>query len=90
MHPERRSVFESVQRVRDGNEPHRHLPFARHTMRIPEQDFYALVRLFPGLIAHDPAEKNAAWEAFEKSPLSEPYRVGKLVRGVIKQGLIIK
>lgn len=90
MHPERRSVLESVQRVRDGNEPHRHLPFARHTMRIPEQDFYALIKLYPGLIALDPAEKNAAWEAFEKSPFAEPYMVGKRVRGVIKNGLIIK
>lgn len=87
--PERRLVLESVAAVRNGVQPHRHLAWARHSMRIPEWDFYALVRLYPGLIAQDPAEKTAAWEEFEKSPLSEPYRVGKTVRGVIKNGLII-
>lgn len=91
MHPNRRVVLESVKRVRDGLEAHRNPSFARHTMRIPEQDFFALRKLFPDLANHhDPDAQRAAWDQFEKSPLSEPYRVGKLVRGVIRQGVIKK
>lgn len=88
--PERRQILDSVAAVRNGVQPHRHLKWARHSMRIPEKDFYALIRLYPGLIAQDPAEKTAAWEEFERSPFSEPYRVGQIKRGVIKNGLIIK
>lgn len=91
MHPNRRVVLESVQRVREGNEPHKHAPFARHTMRIPEQDFFALLKLYPALNNfHDPEAQRAAWDQFEKSPFSEPYRVGRIVRGVIKNGVIAK
>lgn len=70
--------------------PHRHAPFARHTMRIPESDFYAIVKLYPGLMASDPDELSAAWAAFEKSPISQKYHVGRTVRGVTKNGLILK
>jgi len=90
MRPERQSVFESVKRVREGLESHKHMPFARHALRIPEQDFYALVKLYPALLAVDPMEKTAAWEHFERGPFAEPYRVGKLVKGVIKNGVIKK
>lgn len=91
MHPNRRVVLESVKRVRDGNEAHRHAPFARHTMRIPEQDFFAIVKLFPDLMCHsDPERQRAAWDQFEMSPLSEPYRIGRIVRGVISNGVIKK
>jgi len=90
MLPERQAILESVQRVREGVDPHRHAPFARHTMRIPEQDFYALLRLYPDLASKDIAVKSAAWEAFERSPFSEPYRVGKIARGVIRNGIIGK
>lgn len=90
MRPERQLILEGIRRVREGNEPHRHLPFARHTLRVPIPDFYALKMLYPGLDAIDPLEKTAAWEAFERSAFSEPYRVGKIVKGVIKNGIIIK
>lgn len=91
MHPNRRVVFESVKRVREGNEPHKHAPFARHTMRIPEQDFFALRRLYPDLANfNDPEAQRAAWDRFERSAFSEPYRVGRIVRGVIKNGVILK
>ena len=86
----RLAVLESVKRVREGIDPHRHAPFARHTMRIPEQDFYALLKLYPDLMAHDPERKQAAWDRFEHSAFSEAYRVGKIVRGVVKQGIILK
>lgn len=91
MHPNRRAVFESVQRVREGNEAHKHAPFARHTMRIPEQDFFALRKLYPDLANfNDPDAQRAAWDRFEKSAFSEPYRVGRVVRGVVKNGVISK
>lgn len=91
MHPNRRVVFESVQRVREGNEPHRQLSWARHTMRIPEQDFFALRKLYPDLSnAHDPEAQRAAWDRFERSAFSEPYRVGRIVRGIVKNGVILK
>jgi hypothetical protein len=91
MHPNRRVVFESVKRVRDGNEGHKHAPFARHTMRIPEQDFFALRKLYPDLANfNDPDAQRAAWDRFEKSAFSEPYRVGRVVRGVVKNGVILK
>lgn len=90
MRPERQAVLESVQRVREGVDAHNHMPFARHAFRIPEQDYYALLRLYPALSATDPLEKTAAWEAFEKSPFSEPYRVGAIKRGIIKNGVIKK
>lgn len=89
MNPERQAILESVARVRNGVDPHRHLNFAQHRTRIPEWDFYALLRLYPGLNAVDPHERSAAWEEFDRSPFSEPYRVGKIVRGVIKNGIII-
>lgn len=89
MRPERQTVLNSVARVRAGIDPHRHMPFGQHVMRIPEQDFYALCKFYPALMATDPHEKSAAWEAFEKSPFSEPYRVGRIVKGVTKNGLIL-
>jgi hypothetical protein len=90
MNPERLAIFESVKRVRDGIDAHRNPSFAQHVHRIPEQDFYVLLRLFPGLSASDPHEKSAAWEAFDKSPLSEPYRVNKHFKGRVLNGNLIK
>lgn len=91
MNPARLRILESVKRVRDGNESHKHAPFARHTMRIPEQDFHALRKLYPDLANYnDPAAQLAAWEHFERTPFAEKYRVGRIFRGVIKNGVIAK
>jgi hypothetical protein len=89
MSPERRAALEAIAQIRVGNVAHRHLPWARHTLRIPEWDYYALVRLYPGLNALDPVERSAAWEQFEKSPFSEPYRIGRISKGVVRNGLIL-
>lgn len=89
MNPTRQAILESVKRVREGNEPHRHAPFARHTLRIPEQDFYALLKLYPNLANwKNPEARRAEWDRFERSAFAEPYRVGRIVRGVVKNGLI--
>lgn len=90
MTPGRREILEINHKCRQGEIPHRHPKFARHMFRIPEQDFYALRRLYPGLAAIDPQELTAAWEEFERSPFSEKYRIAKIFRGVIKNGVIIK
>ena len=91
MNPTRRAVLESVKRVREANETHKHAPFARHTMRIPIEDYRALVMLIPALGDYDnPENQQRAWDAFELSPLSAPYRVGAIHRGVIKNGAITK
>jgi hypothetical protein len=87
--PTRLAILESVARVRNGIDPHRHAPVARHTMRRPERDFYALRKLYPDLTSHDLEKQQAAWDAFERSPFSEAYRVGAIKRGVIKNGIII-
>jgi len=83
-------ILKTVQAVREGVLPHRHAPsgVGRHMFRIPEQHFYVLLRLFPNLNALDPELKQKAWEAFELSPFSEAYRIGRLHRGVIKNGKI--
>lgn len=86
----RHELLKAVQRVREGVDPHRHAPFAQHTMRIPERDFWALTRLYPDLISPNREINEAAWNRFEKSPFSEPYRVGRIVHGVTKNGIIIK
>jgi hypothetical protein len=90
MRPDRFAVLDQVRRVREGIDPHRHAPFAQHTMRIPEHDFYALCKLYPDLISTDPDAKQAAWARLESSAFADPYRVGRVVRGVTKNGLLVK
>lgn len=86
---QRRAILESVQRVREGVDPHRHAPFAQHRMRIPEGDYYALARLFPGLTASDPDARAAGERDLYNSPLGEKYHVGKTRKGVVRNGLIL-
>jgi hypothetical protein len=90
MRPDRFAVLSEVQRVREGIDEHRHLPWAQHTMRIPEHDFYALCKLYPDLTSTDINAKNAAWARLEASAFAEPYRIGKVVRGVTRNGVIKK
>lgn len=88
--PARFAVLKSVQRVREGVDPHKHAPFARHTLRIPERDFWAIVKLYPALISKDAEQRQAEWDRFEQSAFAEPYRVGKITRGIIRNGIITK
>ena len=87
---ERRILLETVARVRNGSDTHRHAPIGRHMLRIPVEDYKALLTLFPMLNSPDPFQQSAAWESFERSPFAEKYRVGKIVHGVIKNGVISK
>jgi hypothetical protein len=86
--PARHAILKSVQRVREGVDPHRHAPFARHTLRIPERDFYALLKLYPHLTAKDADTRQAEWDRFERSAFAEPYRVGKITRGIVRNGIV--
>lgn len=88
--PAKRQIFEINKGARDGTIPHRNPDFGQHTLRIPMADFVALYKLYPGLIARDPEEKSAAWEAFHNSPFAERYRVNRLSRGYLYNGDIIK
>jgi len=85
-----RDLLDINKGARDGTIPHRNPEFAQHTLRIPMDHFVALYRLYPGLIARDPAERSAAMEAFHNSPFAEPYRINRLSRGYLHNGLIIK
>jgi hypothetical protein len=87
---EKRELLDINKGARDGTIPHRNPNFAQHTLRIPVEDFAALYRLYPGLIARDPEEKSAAWEAFHNSSFAEPYRLNRLSRGYLHNGEIIK
>lgn len=88
--PGKRQILEINKGAREGVIPHRNPAFGQHMLRVPEEDFWALYRLYPALIALDPAERSAAWEAFHNSPFAEPYRVNRLSRGYLHNGLIIK
>jgi hypothetical protein len=91
MRDARKVVFEANQRVREGTQGHRNMPCAEHMLRIPEQDYYALLRLFPNLNNNrDAMAREDEWKRFMVSPLSEPYRVSKVSKGIRKQGVILK
>ena len=90
LNQDHRELLDINKGARDGTIAHRNPEFGQHTLRIPMDHFTALSKLYPGLIASDPAEKSAAWEAFHNSPFAEPYRINKLSRGYLHNGIIIK
>ncbi len=90
MNKHRQVVFETNQKVRDGVQGHRHPTFAEHMLRIPEQDYYALLKIFPNLNNNQqPMAREDEWKRFMASDYSLPYRVYKTHKGIRKNGLII-
>lgn len=90
MRAERFNVFDANKKVREGTLGHRQMPCAEHALRIPEQDYYALLRLYPNLNNNrQPMAREDEWKRFMASAFSEPYRVYRTVKGVRKQGLIL-
>lgn len=73
--PLRSQILELNQSLRGALDQMGHLEDGTIMGRIPEGDFYILMRRFPELNSTDPAENNAAWEKFWRDPVSEPYRV---------------
>lgn len=87
--PKRRQVLEENKRARDGVDPApRNIGssdgFGRVAMRIPEFDYPFICAMFPGLKSRNNEERHREWQRFAKSPLSEPYRVGRTIKRVIK------
>lgn len=79
----RKAVFAANRQVREGTGPRpRRLDCGETTFRIPEQDFFALRRLFPALASLDGEERFAAWRRFARSPFAEQYRVTRSPRQV--------
>lgn len=85
MSTERQQILETLAAVRAGQTPARDAPFARHMLRIPTQDFQAIKLLYPGLMSLDPTEATKEWERFERSAFAEPYRVRRIVKGVLRR-----
>lgn len=84
--PRRQAILESNHRMREGIDPG---PrdfgsdggFGRVQFRIPEFDYPFIKVMFPDIAAKDSATRTKGWQQFAKSPLSEPYKVGRKVRG---------
>lgn len=73
----RQRQLESIRDVRDGRVTPNKLDFAEHVMRIPEQDYYALLQIFPDLNSTDAKTQKAEWERFFKSDFALAYRVAR-------------
>lgn len=73
--PLRSQVLELNQTLRGAQEQMGHLDCGSLTMRIPEGDFYILLRRFPELNSTDPETNKRAWEWLERQPFAEKYRV---------------
>jgi hypothetical protein len=72
---DRREGLERNRALREGRDAIRKLDSGYVALNIPEQDFYALRKLYPDLTAPDHEVRRKAWQAFVASPFSEPYRV---------------
>jgi len=83
--PARHAILESNHRMREGLDEGAinfgtDGGFGRVSLRIPLFDYPFICVMFPDLKAPDSHVRHKAWQAFTKSPLSEPYRVGKKIR----------
>ena len=84
--PKRRAILESNHRMREGLDPGpRNFGdsdgFGRVALRIPEFDYPFIRAMFPDIGAPDSTTRTKGWQAFCKSPLSEPYKVDRKLRG---------
>ena len=73
--PLRSKILELNQSLRGAQEQMGHLDCGSLTMRIPEGDFYILLRRFPELNSTDPETNKRAWEWLERQPFAEKYRI---------------
>lgn len=84
--PNRRAILESNHRMREGLDPGARNfggggGFGRVSLRIPEFDYPFIKAMFPDVASRDATTRTKGWQKFCKSPLSEPYKVGRKVRG---------
>jgi hypothetical protein len=96
--PTRKQVLKANQLVRLGNlQKPRRLDCGYTSMRIPEKDFYRLVKANKDLIHADRETRMKAWKQLEASPLGNVYRVTEHSPAEVKaiarrgnKGIIIK
>lgn len=75
----RLELLDTIKQAREGSVRvgRNKLDFAEHVMRIPEQDYYALLKIFPHLNSRNAQEQRAEWERFFASDFSLAYRVAR-------------
>lgn len=83
--PRRRAILLENYQMREGlvEGPRNFGPsdgFGRAMLRIPEFDYQFIRVMFPDIAAPDAATRHNGWKQFCRSPLSEPYKVGRKVR----------
>lgn len=84
----RKRHLEMVRSIREGT---RSKPanfsstLERVALSIPELDFAVLKVRYPELVSTDRETRDRAWQKFVMSPESEPYRIDRLSRGVLKK-----
>lgn len=93
----RQTILDENVKHRNGTLPVRRLDEGYVALKIPEDDYYILTRLFPELKAKDPVVRLAAWKNLEASELGDKYRVTKHSPNQVKriakygnQGIIVK
>src|SRR5688572_2779604 len=90
MNRQRFNVLDTNKKVREGTQGHRHPTFAEHMLRIPEQDYYALLKIFPNLNNNQQSmAREDEWKRFIESDYSLPYRVYNTHKGIRKNGEIM-
>lgn len=80
----RQLQLESVQQAREGRIDTRRAylgdgteTWGEHVLRIPERDYYALLKIFPHLNSRNAGEQKAEWERFFRSDFALAYRVAR-------------
>lgn len=89
--PRRRAILESNYRIREGLDPGARNfgdsdGFGRVQFRIPEFDYPFIKTMFPDIGSPDATTRTKGWQKFARSPLSEPYKVERKVRGPVNGG----
>lgn len=69
--------LEVTRLAREGRIERRDAPFGEHLLRLPVEDFLALIKLYPDLNSPDPVESSKALDKFFNSPLAEKYRIAR-------------
>lgn len=84
--PNRKAILESNYRMREGLDEGavnfgEAGGFGRVALRIPEFDYPFIKIMFPDVASKDATTRTKGWQKFCKSPLSEPYKVDRKLRG---------
>jgi hypothetical protein len=81
--------LEVTRLAREGRIERRDAPIGEHLLRLPVEDFLALIKLFPDLNSPDPVESSKAMDRFFNSPLAEKYRIARTATQVKRAPRII-